>query len=179
MSSSSYSWYLLNTSTLIHMFFKYNLLNTQKDSCYLYFWDEAPGRKKEKRNLFKAHTGVTAEAKLLIKCLWFQSPKVYLKAALLPLSCCPLLSPSNLKKPIYRNKLIRYDHSVISSPADNSFVLQIVNNILKSNNIIITGGLQIHFLSDQAIEADFWLDALLHAHHALLNLWLLSQDKKQ
>ena len=68
---------------------------------------------------------------------------------------------------------------MISSPADNSFVLQIVNNILKSNNIIITGGLQIHFLSDQAIEADFWLDALLHAHHALLNLWLLSQDKKQ
>lgn len=35
--------------------------------------------------------------------------------------------------------LIRYDHSVISPPADNSFVLQIVNNILKSNNIIITG----------------------------------------
>lgn len=44
--------------------------------------------------------------------------------------------------------LIRYDHSVISPPADNSFVLQIVNSILKSNNIIITGGpfsLQIHF----------------------------------
>ena len=36
--------------------------------------------------------------------------------------------------------LIRYDHSVISPPADNSFVLQIVNNILTSNNIIITGG---------------------------------------
>lgn len=44
--------------------------------------------------------------------------------------------------------LIRYDHSVIPPPADNSFVLQIVNNILKSNSIIITGGphsLHIHF----------------------------------
>lgn len=71
-----------------------------------------------------------------------------MKTALLPLSCCPFLSLSHLKKTTYRNELIRYDHSVISPSADNSFVLQIVNNILKSDNIIITGSpfsLQILF----------------------------------
>lgn len=35
--------------------------------------------------------------------------------------------------------LIRCDHSATSPPADNSFVLQIANNILKSNNIASPG----------------------------------------
>ena len=89
MSSSSYSWYLLNTSTLIHMFFKYNLLNTQKDSCYLYFWDEAPGRKKEKRNLFKAHTGVTAESQTPNQVSLISKPKGLLESS----SFAPFLLP--------------------------------------------------------------------------------------
>lgn len=53
--------------------------------------------------------------------------------------------------------LIRYDHSVIPPPADNSFVLQMVNNILKSNTIIITGGphsLHIHFYIIELTSTD-------------------------
>ena len=41
MSSSS-SWYFIVHSTLIHVF-----INTQKDYCYFYFWNEGTGRRRQ------------------------------------------------------------------------------------------------------------------------------------
>ena len=62
---------------------------------------------------------------------------------------------------------------MISPPADNSFVLQIVNNILKSNNTIITGGphsLRIHFRVIELTSLDTGTAAAPGEAHVIRNV---------